>query len=177
MARSYIAIVSLSLPKFLLFLFFFIAANAAFALPEDRQQVLQLRADSADLNQEKHLGIYIGHVELDQGSTHLRAAEAITQGNSDNKLIRAVAKGNKEEQAHYWTLTAPDKPPLHAYANEIYYYPERHLIELIGQARIEQGQNSFLAPKITYDTERQHVLTHRDQKARTVITIYPEKKS
>ncbi|WP_242602210.1 lipopolysaccharide transport periplasmic protein LptA [Legionella nagasakiensis] len=151
--------------------------NVVFALPEDRQQVLQLQADSADLNQEKHRGIYIGHVELDQGSTHLRAAEAITEGNSDNKLIRAIAKGNQEEQAHYWTLTAEDKPPLHAYADKIYYYPESHLIELIGQARIEQGQNSFSAPKITYDTERQHVLTQRDKKARTVITIYPEKKS
>ncbi|KTC65726.1 lipopolysaccharide export system protein LptA (plasmid) [Legionella adelaidensis] len=148
-----------------------------FALPEDKNEVINLRADSADLNQQTHNGKYIGNVEFDQGSSHLRAAEAITKANEKNELIKAIAKGSKKEQAHYWALTAPDKPPLHAYADKITYFPERHIIELIGNARVEQGTDSFSAPKIIYDTEHEHVVTESDGKKRTVIIFHPEKKA
>lgn len=149
----------------------------SYALPEDSQQVLNLLANSADLNQQTHRGVYLGDVQLDQGSTHVRAAEAITEGNEKNQLIKAIAKGNSEAQAHYWALTAADKPPLHAYADNIYYYPERHLIELVGNARVEQGENVFSAPKISYDTVAQHVMTQSDATMRTTIIIHPEKKT
>lgn len=147
------------------------------AMPDDRNQLLQLSADSADLNQQTHRGEYIGRVELDQGSTHLRASKAITDGNEQNKLVLATALGDSKNQAHFWTQTAIDKPLLHAYADTIRYYPERHVIELIGNARVEQGGNSFSAPKITYDTLAQHVISDNNGKQRTTIIIHPEKKT
>lgn len=149
--------------------------NLCFALPDDREKTLELSADSADLNQQTHRGEFIGHVKLDQGSSHLRAAKAITEGDQLNKLTLAIANGDEKDQAHYWTLTAPDKPPLHAYADMIRYYPSRHLIELVGNARVLQGDNSFAAPKISYDTLKQHVLSQSDGKARTTIIIHPGK--
>ncbi len=151
--------------------------NVCFSLPEDKQAVIQFRADSADINQTTHHGIYTGNVQLDQGSTHIRAAEAITEGNQKNQLIKAIIKGNKDIPAHYWTLTANDKPPLHAYAETIHYYPEKQRIELIGNARVEQGTNSFSAPKITYDMVQQHVVSESNGKARTTIIIHPEKQT
>jgi lipopolysaccharide export system protein LptA len=159
----------------LLVILFILLTGNAYALPEDRDQIVQLSADSADLNQETHKGIYLGQVQLDQGSTHVRAAEAITEGNPKNQLIKAIAKGDQKEQAHYWTLQEKDKPPIHAYADIIYYFPERHLIELVGNAKIEQGENSFVAPKISYDTEKQHVLTEKQGDMRTTIIFHPEK--
>ena len=164
--------VGLNISWLLLLLFI---STYSFALPEDREQVLHLSADTADLNQEKHQGIYIGDVQLDQGSTHVRAAHAITEGNNQNQLVKALAKGNAKAQAHYWALTAIDKPPIHAYADNIYYYPARHLIELIGNARVEQGENIFSAPTIRYDTLHQHVITKSNGKERTTIIIHPEK--
>ncbi len=146
-----------------------------FALPEDRQELMHLKADSADLNQSTHRGVYSGHVELDQGTTHVRAVEAITEGNEKNQLIKAVAKGSKKDQAHYWSLPDKDKPEVHAYADSIYYLPEKHRIELIGNARIVQGNNSFSAPKIIYDTEKQHVITQASGNQRTTIIFHPEK--
>ncbi len=161
--------------KIICSLLLLLITTRGFALPEDSKEVLNLRADSADLNQETHQGTYTGDVQLDQGSTHLRAAEAITEGNAANKLVRAIAKGKKDVQAHYWALTAVDKPPLHAYADNIYYYPDRHLIELLGNAHVEQGENAFSAAKISYDTLHQHVITKSDGKMRTTIIIHPEK--
>ena len=118
----------------------FLFTPACFALPEDKQQVMQLRADSADLNHQTHRGLYSGDVQLDQGSTHIRAAEAITEGNLKNQLIKAIIRGNKEAQAHYWTLTSKDKPAIHAYADTIFYYPQKHVIELIGNAILFLGK-------------------------------------
>nr|WP_058450754.1 lipopolysaccharide transport periplasmic protein LptA [Legionella jamestowniensis] len=148
-----------------------------FAMPDDREKIAELSADSADLNQQTHHGEYIGNVEFDQGTSHLRAARAITEGNQQNKLILAIAFGDGKEQAHFWTQTALDKPPLHAYADTIRYYPERHLVELIGNARVTQGDNSFTGPKISYDTEKQHVISKGNPKNRTTIVIHPEKKA
>ncbi|MDI9818354.1 MULTISPECIES: lipopolysaccharide transport periplasmic protein LptA [unclassified Legionella] len=145
-------------------------------MPDDREKIAELSADSADLNQEKHRGEYLGNVKFDQGTTHLRAAKAITEGNKQNKLILAIAIGNEAQQAHYWTQTAEDKPLLHAYADLIRYHPEKHLVELIGNARIAQGNNSFSAPKILYDTVKQHVISKGSGKNRTTIIIHPEKK-
>jgi len=148
-----------------------------FSLPEDRQQTMQLQADSADLDQQSHQGLYLGDVQFDQGETHLRAAKAITEGNEKNQLTKATVEGSNKAQAHYWTLTAKDKPPLHAYADIIHYYPDRHLIQLIGHARVQQGNDSFAAPEISYDTERQHVVSKTDGKTRTTIIIHPGKTS
>ncbi len=150
---------------------------ASFALPKDRTETMTLQAHSADLNHQSHLGIYSGDVQLDQGSTHIRAAEAITEGNEKNQLVKAIIKGNPKAQAHYWALTTADKPPMHAFADIINYYPDRHLIELIGHARVEQGADSFSAPSISYDTLNQHVISKSDGKERTTIIIHPGKPS
>lgn len=157
-------------------LLFFLFTSSAYALTEDKEKVMHVMANSADLSQQDHKGIYIGNVELVQGTTNLQASKAVTIGNEKNQLVIAIANGTKEKQAHYSTITDPKKPPVHAYADTIRYYPLRHLIELIGNARVEQGKNSFSAAKISYDTEKQHVLSHGDDSQRIVIIYHPEKK-
>ena len=145
---------------------------SVYALSTDKEQVMRLMADSADLNQKQHQGTYVGHVELIQGSTNLLAAKAITQVDDKNQIIVAIAHGDNKKQAHYWTITDPKKPPFHAYADLIHYYPARHFIELIGHARVEQGKDSFSAAKISYDTLKQQVLSQGDGKERiTIISL------
>lgn len=154
----------------------FLTSQTILAMPDDRDKVAQLAADTADLNQQTHRGVYVGNVEFDQGTTHLRAVKVITEGNQQNKLTFAIAFGDKNNPAHYWEQTAIDKPLLHAYANEIRYYPDRHVIELIGDARVVQGEDSFSAPKISYDTIKKHVIAKSDGKTRTLIIMHPGKK-
>lgn len=154
----------------------FLTSPITLAMPEDRDKVAQLTANTADLNQQTHRGVYVGNVEFDQGTTHLRAVKVVTEGNQQNKLTFAIAFGDKNNPAHYWEQTAIDKPLLHAYANEIRYYPDRHLIELIGDARVVQGEDSFSAPKISYDTIKKHVVAKSDGKTRTLIIMHPGKK-
>src|SRR5581483_5508402 len=134
-----------------------------------------LSANRAHLNNHNHQGIFKENVQLDQGSTHIRAALAITNGDEKNQLVKAIIKGNKIAQAHFWTVTAQDKPEMHAYADVIYYYPEKHLIKLMGNAKVSQGENSYTAPEINYDTIHQHVISKGDKKNPTIIILVAEK--
>ncbi len=149
----------------------------SFALPDDSTRMVNLSAGSANINQQNRTGIYLHDVTLDQGTTHIRAEEAITRFNDKNQLVLAVIKGNQTTQAHYWTLPATDKPPVHAWADTIKYYPEQHLVELTGNARVEQGENSFAAAEIKYDTLAQHVVSQGSNNSRTTIIIHPGKDS
>lgn len=160
----------------LLITLLFLFSHLCFALPEDQKKIIQLRADTADINQETHKGIYTQHVEFDQGTTHLRAAQATTKVNEKNKLTEVTADGDAHDQAHFWTLMDEKKPPLHAYANSIRYFPDKHLIQLIGNARVEQGKDSFSAPSISYDTLHKHVISQSNGQGRTVIIFHPEKR-
>lgn len=148
-----------------------------YALPNDKEQVMNVVADSANLSQQNHTGTYHGHVEFAQGTTHIHATQAITQGNEKNQLILARAHGTKNNQAHYWTKPDANKPEFHAYADTISYFPLKHLIELKGHARVEQGKDSMSAAIITYDTEKQKVLTQSDGTNRTLIVFHPKKPS
>ncbi len=148
--------------------------QSSYAMPDDKDKRVELSANFADLNQQTHQGAYEGNVQLDQGTTHLRASNANTKGNKQNKLVFAVACGDKFHQAHYWAQTDKDKPLLHAYADIMKYYPNQHLIVLIGNAKVLQGSNSFAAPKISYDTLHQHIVSN--SKGRVTIIIHPENK-
>ena len=155
------------------FICLWLVASSGFALPEDQKKRVDVQADSAHLNQNTHRGFYLNNVQLDQGTTHIRADKAMTKSNEKNELVEAMIKGNQTSQAHYWTLTALDKPPLHAYADQMRYYPARHLIELIGHARVEQDKESFAASKISFDTVQQHVITEHDEQHQSTIIIHP----
>lgn len=150
--------------------------SSTYALPQDRDEIFYLSSDEADISQNKNKGLFKGHVKIDQGSSHLRSDEAETHGDEHNKLIKAIAKGNHQKKAHFWTLLTQNQPELHAWAEVIYYFPKKNRIELVGNAEIIQGENTFNAPKIIYDTEKQHILTERHENKRTTITFHPEKK-
>lgn len=155
-------------------LLFFLLTPFLYAATMDGQLPMRLFAQKADLNQQTHTGEYTGDVKLHQGDHHLSAARVITKTNSKNKMIEAFAYGNEQKPVHFWTKTDPEKPFIHAYANEIRYFPEQHLIELIGHARIYQAKNAFLAPYIRYDIQREHVLSQAKGKTRIHILFYPE---
>lgn len=140
-------------------LFFLLLSTQLLALPDDNKQPLLVKADSADLSQTQHLGVYQGHVSIDQGSTHIRSDKTTTVGNADNKLVKAIFEGNAREQAHYWTQQTQDKPPLHAYADKICYCPEQFQIILIGHARVVQENNQITASMICYNIKTQRVRT------------------
>ena len=147
---------------------------ASHALPSDRTALIHLTADTISLDQHQHHGAYKGHVMLDQGSSHLRADQVLTENDDKNQLTKASALGNKIAQAHVWALTSEDKPELHAHADQLIYDPLLHRITLIGNATVTQGNHSFSAPHIEYDTLTEHVTTQQDGSHRTTLIVDPK---
>ena len=163
--------------SFLLTIALLAIGTQSFSTPDDQKKLAQIFAGSVNLDLKKHRGEYIGGVRIDQGTTHLRATRAITESDAQNKLIYAVAFGKAKEQAYYCTQPELHKPIIQAYANIIRYYPIRHIVELIGDARIIQGKNSFHSPKIFIDTLKQHITAKSNEKQRTLIIIQQDHKS
>ncbi len=153
-------------------------SSVIYALPEDNLAVLEMSAGNAMFDQKKHCGVFTDEVALDQGSTHIRAQRINTETDEKNQLVKALIFGEKKALAHYWTTVSKEKPTFHAYAERIEYHPHDHVIKLIGQARIEQGENSFAAATIDYNTETQTVLTDNSQQKheRTLIIFHSEKR-
>jgi lipopolysaccharide export system protein LptA len=159
----------------IIFLLVSVFPLTGFSLESDKKLPMVIKANSAEMNNSNHKGKFSGNVELDQGTTHLRANKAITHGTIQNKLKLAIAKGSKNKQAHYWSTTDPKKPLLHAYADIIEYYPLENKILLIGNALVKQGKDTYTAPKIEYNTKTQHVLSASHNKGRTTIIINPKR--
>lgn len=147
---------------------FLIACTSSHGLPNDAQEKIYIQAGYANFSQATHTGHYQKKVTFDQGSRHLRAESAESKHDQQNQLLSLLVQGNP---AHFWVIPKLDQPALHAFANQIVYYPNKHLIELTGQARIVQGADEFKAPKIVYDIDQQHVVTKRIAKEKTVIII------
>ncbi len=158
---------------FLFYLLLFICSSI-YALPSDKLQLLNIQAGNADLNHKSGIGVYMGGVSVDQGTTHLRAESATTYSDKKNKLIKAIAVGTKDLQVHFWTTIDEKKPPLNAYADSIQFYPVTHSVLLIGNARIIQGNDSYSAPHIQYNTETMHIVSEASQQGRTHIIIHPD---
>jgi len=149
----------------------------AFALTSDRSKLVYFSSGHAALDEKTGEGSYSEGVSIDQGTTHLRATDAKTIMSAKHELTRAIARGNSKKQAHFWTCTSPDKPPLHAYADALSYYPLENRLELVGNARIIQGENTIQAPTINYDTKAERLITtaSTDKKQGTLILIDPKK--
>lgn len=163
--------------KLTVILFLILSSLSSYALPTDKEQTMHVAADAADLNQSKHKGVYTGNVEFIQGSTIIQAAKAITEADASNQLNLAIALGEPGKLAHYSTQTDTNKLPFNAWAEKILYYPLKHRIDLIGNARVEQGDNSLSAHTISYDTQEQRVITKGSPNNRIKIILHPEKKA
>lgn len=168
--------------RHLIFLLCLLCTSVAFALNTDKDQPVFVEADATTLNHKTGINTYRGHVKLTQGTTVITGAVITTYANQHNQIEKAIAIGSKNILASYQTTTDQQKPPFIAVGDTINYYPECARVELVGNARATQGENSFAGPQINYDMKQKIVITPASNKGRTKIIILPsepltEKKS
>jgi lipopolysaccharide export system protein LptA len=163
-------------PVFAIIIFMMITSNA-FALPEDKNQLAQLEANQVEFDTETHQGAYYGNVKFAQGSSHLEADEAHTQFDDHNQIVYAKALATTSTQTHFWTKMNPQDPEFHAYAKQIEYFPDKHLIILKGEAQIIQGENTMASPIMEYNMLTHHLTTKANGSLRTRLLIHPDKKA
>lgn len=125
----------------------------AWALSTDKDQPIEIEADSADLDNEKGVTIYRGNVVLIQGSVRM-TGDTMTVYFKNDDLDNLIMEG---KPARYRQL--PDDSEIYdeAEALRIEYYELKSLVILIDKASFKQEGLSFSGNRIEYDTEHSKV--------------------
>jgi lipopolysaccharide export system protein LptA len=126
-------------------------SHLALALPGDREQAIQVDADSAERNEKTGVTSYIGSVELNQGSLNI-LADRIDIYTINGEVDHAIAIG---ERAYLTQQQSIGKPPVKAWALTIRYSLNSEIVNLLGDARIEQDGSIVNSPEIDYYADQE----------------------
>ena len=149
-------------------------SQSAQSLPEDREQAIQITADSAMRDEKKGLTIYSGNVVLDQGSLHI-SADKITVFRINEEGDKIVAMG---QPASVQQQPAVDGELMRAHAEVIEYFKAEDRLRLRTSAQIEQGGSTVTGNIIDYYITAQLVKAGSDEAREDsrVTTIIPANK-
>ncbi|MDX2505717.1 MAG: lipopolysaccharide transport periplasmic protein LptA [Gammaproteobacteria bacterium] len=155
------------------------------ALSSDRDQPIELEADSADIDDLKGISIYTGNVILIQGSMVIKADKLTLYNDKNKELEKAVAVGHKK-LATFKQRPEGKNQDLHARAITMIYFLNKDKIHLLKNAHVDQDGDTFSGDKIIYDTKNETVVaTSQKDKAgkpvtsgsRVKVTIQPKSNS
>jgi lipopolysaccharide export system protein LptA len=157
-----------------LFITALLVTGNANALSTDKDQPVNIEADSVDVNEASETAIYRGNVVLIQGSINLNADKVVVHKfQSENPYI--VATGNLVRFSQL-----PDNETVRVKGRSLKaeYELNSEKVELTGKAVLVKGPNTFKNDRIIYDRVNAIVKagTSAKGKERVKITIGPQKK-
>ncbi len=156
------------------------------AQSSDRDQPIDLEADSADIDDKKGISIYTGNVILTQGSMQIKAYQLTLYNDANKELEKAVAIGNKNKLATFKQRPEGKSEDFRARSEMMTYYLKKDKIHLLRKAYVWQDGDTFSGNKIIYDTKNETVVaSSKKNKAgqatssgtRVKVTIQPRKKN
>jgi lipopolysaccharide export system protein LptA len=156
-------------------LLLFVIPAVALALPGDRDKPIQIDADAAERSEKTGVTSYIGSVELTQGSLNI-LADRIDIYTINAEVDHAIATG---QRAYFTQQQSIDKEPIKAWALTIKYSLNDEIINLLGDARIEQNGSIVSSPEIDYYANQELVKAKGDTqggKDRVHVTLPPQNK-
>ena len=131
-----------------------LCCGKAGALSTDKDQPIEIEADSAELDDKKGLTVYEGNVVATQGSIRMTGNKMTVSYTKNNDLDTVILTG---QPATYRQL--PDKSEVYdeAEALRMEFYKSRNLIVLINKANVKQKDVRFSGDHIEYDTEHSQI--------------------
>lgn len=145
--------------KFALLLLLAQVTPAAFALQSDKDQPIEVEANTAELDDVKNVSVYTGNVVLTRGTIRMTGDKMTVYQTKDDELDTLIMEGRP---ATYRQLPDDSKVYDEAEASIIEYYELKHLTILKKNAVVIQEGVRLTGDRIDYDTELSKV------KARTV---------
>jgi lipopolysaccharide export system protein LptA len=118
------------------------------ALESDRDQPIELTADSVDIDEGKGISIYRGDVDLRQGTIRV-LADVITVHLESRRPSKIVAEGRPVKFRQQ-----SENGPVRGEALRVEYAIDSEDLVLIGDAVLVQNNDSMRSDRITYDRER-----------------------
>ena len=144
------------------------------ALEGDQEQPVFVEADSVELDDIQDTSVYIGNVQIDQGTMRILADQVTVKHKEDRRPRFIVAVGNP---VRYRQAVEGEKGEVKAHAQRMEYDAEKDELTLIDQAELTQATDRFASDRILYDRARSQVKagTSAQGSGRVRITFTPEK--
>ena len=130
-------------------------AGPVMALSTDREQDLQVEADSAELDGIEGISVYRGNVVVTQGSMRITGHTLTVHFSDGGDLELAIMNGSP---ATYRQLPDGAEDYDEARARKLEYYPHRDSVILIDRAWVKNPDGSTMTGnRIEYDTAQSRV--------------------
>ncbi len=161
-------------PLHLLAMALLLSGNPAMALKSDESQPVQVAADSVEINEASGTSVYIGTVEINQGTIQL-LADKVTVFYVQGKVHKLLAEG---KPVKFQQLPDDSEDYIKGRGNRVEYMVQSGELILIDNAQLLQGKDSFASDRIVYDRLRSQLKAGAaaNGKQRVKVTIQPNKK-
>ncbi|NOY62212.1 MAG: lipopolysaccharide transport periplasmic protein LptA [Gammaproteobacteria bacterium] len=154
-----------------------LSSTPLWALVSDREQPIQIEADSIEFDETKGISIYRGNVSFVQGSVKL-LADAISTFNSDRATLEKVVATGQPVSFSQRVEGEAQEETVRGEARKIEYFAADEKLVLHGDAQLWRSRDSFSGNRIEYQTVKNVVSARKatDSKERVSVTIQPRKK-
>ncbi|MFW6258765.1 MAG: lipopolysaccharide transport periplasmic protein LptA [Halochromatium sp.] len=150
------------------------AALPALALEADQYQPMYVEADAAELDEKQSTSLYLGNVEVTQGSLRIQADEVLVHHASDRRIEKIIAVG---QPVRYRQRLDDDPDEVTGQALRMEYEAGQEELTLIDEAVLIQAEDRFASDRIVYNRITQRVTAGASAQGRERVKIRLEPES
>ena len=149
-----------------------LAARPVGALSGDDQKPIEIEADNVELDETQSTSVYVGNVQVDQGSMRILADHVTVYHHEDRRIKFIIALG---QPVRYKQQLDDQQGEMRARAARMDYDADKDELILTGDAVVTQGEDRLASERIIYDRARERMRAGGSGRVR--ITITPEEAS
>ena len=150
-----------------------LACASAPATQADRDQPVNVTANSFAGSQDSGKATYTGNVKIDQGTLHADGDNATGYFDQDNQVQRVVLTG---KPAHM-SQKLDDGSMVHGSADTVDYTVSQNTVVLTGNATVvHEGQGEFHGARLTYNTDSGQINGEGGSGGQVHMTLQPKNK-
>ncbi len=137
----------------LLTLVFLVLPSTLLALSTDRNQPIEVEADSLEVRDTENMSIYSGNVRLNQGSMALRSERLVIYFNDQNELTLMELTGSP---ATFRQLNNQQQEMI-GQADRLEYRELESTLILLGNARLSHKGDTIESNRISINTDTESI--------------------
>ncbi|EPJ46911.1 MAG: hypothetical protein OFPI_33050 [Osedax symbiont Rs2] len=126
-------------------------SGSAQALPEDRQQPIDVLADNAVMNDKTGVTVLTGSVKIVQGTMLMTADRLEIYRDAKGDINKMIGTG---KPAYFTQQQQPGQPYSKAWGQHMLYSVAKQTVTITGNARVEQLQDKFTGSTVIYHMDK-----------------------
>jgi len=160
------------LPLILFLVFIVIHGNSVTAQSDNSNKPIDIKANSAEINDATGISVYRGDVEITQGS-RLLTGEKVVIEIVDQKIQKITAEGNPST----YRQTADDGKTTYAEAGKIVHSFDVNKIVLTNNAKLTEDDSTLSGDRIVLYTDKETISAGSTNENNRVHISIPQKKN